>query len=182
MLPMLIDEFMPKFDVREHHQITVDAPLDEVYRAVRTLDLSHATVTRWLFRLRGIPAPPQLTLNDFLQMRFLLLGERPNEEMLLGLVGQFWRPLGKLQRLDAEGFRNFQRSGYAKAVWNFSLTPADSSKVRLETETRVSCIGEGSRRQFRLYWMLIGRFSGLIRREILLSIKKEAEGFWRRTA
>jgi len=172
---MLIDEFMPKYDVREHHQIDVAAPPDEVYRAVRTLNLRHATLTRWLFRLRGIPAPPRLTLSDFLRLRFILLGERPGEELLLGLVGQFWRPSGKLQRLDAEGFRTFRRGGYAKAVWNFSLAAGSPSGARLETETRVYCLDKASRRQFRLYWLQIGRVRGLIRREILLSVKREAE-------
>lgn len=175
---MLIDEFMPKFDVRESHQISVAAPLADVYQAARVLDISRAAMTRWLFRLRGIPVPPRFTLDDFLRMSFILLGERPNEEVLLGLAGQFWRPSGKLRRLNTAGFRSFHESGYAKAVWNFSLTPQGRTGVELATETRVLCLDEVSRQRFRLYWLLIRRLSGLIRREVLHSIKREAESAW----
>jgi hypothetical protein len=36
-------------------------------------------------------------------------------------------------------------------------------------------LDDESRRRFRLYWLFIGPFSGLIRRKILRSIKHEAE-------
>ena len=45
----------------------------------------------------------------------------------------------------------------------------------LATETRVLCLDTASRRRFRLYWTLIGPFSGLIRKDILRSIKRQAE-------
>ena len=132
-----------------------------------------------LFRLRGIPAgrfaPNCFTLDDFLKMRFILLGEKPNEELLLGLVGRFWTASGELRRLDAEGFRSFNEQGYAKAVWNFSLAGQRDGSVLLETETRVYCLDQMSRRRFRLYWLVVGPFSGLIRREVLQAVKRSAE-------
>ena len=176
---MLIDQFLPNYDVRERHQTKVDAPIDKVYAAVRQLDISHAKLSMFLFRLRGIPAglpaPSCFTLDDFLKMRFILLGEKSNEELLLGLVGRFWTPSGELRRLDVEGFRNFNEQGYAKAAWNFSLSERPDSSVLLETETRVYCLDEASRRKFQLYWLFIGAFSGLIRREVLQAVKRNAE-------
>ncbi len=177
---MLIDHFLPSYDVSERHLIEVHAPKEEVYAAVRQLDLREAKISMLLFRLRGIPtgllrAPSCFTLNDFLRMRFILLGERPNEELLLGLVGRFWSPSGELRRLNAEGFLNFVEPGYAKAAWNFSLSVRDDKTVLLKTETRVYCLDKSSRRRFRLYWFFIGRFSGLIRREVLQVIKRNAE-------
>lgn len=172
---MLIDEFLPAYDIAERHQILIDASLQDVYAAARILDLSHARLTRWLFRLRGIPATRKFTLENFQRMRFVLLGEHRDQEMVLGLVGQFWKPSGRLRRVDVEGFCNFREAGYAKAVWNFHLTQEGPHRVRLTTETRIHCLDEASRRSFRLYWHLIGRFSALIRREVLQSIKKEAE-------
>jgi len=177
---MLIDDFLPNYDVCERHQIKVHAPLDKVYATVRHLDISQAKLSMFLFRLRGIPAglpaPSSFTLEDFLKMGFILLDERPDEELLLGLVGRFWTPSGELLRLDSGGFRNFNEPGYAKAVWNFTLAKQFDDTVLLETETRVLCLDEISRRRFRLYWLLIGAFSGLIRREILRAIKRKAEG------
>ena len=183
---MLIDDFLPGYDVRERHRTEVRAPVEEVYAAVRRLDIGRARWSMFLFRLRGIPSggcdPSGFTLDDFLRMRFILLGERPNEELLLGLVGRFWTPSGGLRRLDAEGFRNFDEPGYAKAAWNFSLAARADGSVSLATETRVYCTDEAARRRFRLYWLLVGAFSGLIRREVLQAVKRSAEGFQARAA
>lgn len=172
---MLIDDFLPAYDVCKRHRTKVRAPVDEVYAAVRQLDLSRAKLSMLLFRLRGIPAPPCFTLDDLLKMRFILLGERPNEELLLGLVGRFWTPSGELRRLDSKGFRDFNEKGYAKAAWNFSLSELPDGSVLLGTETRVFCTDEVSRRRFRLYWLIVGAFSGLIRREVLRAVKRNAE-------
>ena len=183
---MLIDDFLPNYDVRERHTAQVHAPIDKVYTTVRELDLSQAKLSMLLFRLRGLPAgrfaPSCFTLDDFLKMRFILLGERPDEELLLGLVGRFWTPSGELLRLDAEGFRDFNEPGYAKAVWNFTLAKQPCDEVMLATETRVYCLDETSRRRFRLYWLLIGAFSGLIRRELLRTVKRNAERLHSRAA
>lgn len=175
-----MDDFLPNFDIRERHRIKVNAPIDKVYAAVHRLDISRAKLSMLLFRLRGIPAglstPSGFGLEDFLKMRFILLGERPHEELLLGLVGRFWTPSGGLLRLDSGGFLDFNEPGYAKAAWNFTLTKQFDGTVLLETETRVYCLDEISRRRFRLYWLLVGAFSGLIRREILHALKQSAEG------
>jgi hypothetical protein len=176
---MLIDDFLPTYDVRERHRIKVYAPIEKVYAAVRQLDLSRARLSMLLFRLRGIPAgitaPSCFNLDDFLKMRFILLGEKPGEELLLGLAGRFWKPSGELRCLDVEGFRSFNEQGYAKAAWNFSLSEQPNSSILLETETRVYCLDDASRIRFRLYWLLVGAFSGLIRREILQAVKRSAE-------
>jgi hypothetical protein len=171
---MLIDDFLPTFDVNERHSVQVNAPVENVYLAVRHLDLSHAGISRVLFRLRGIRASASSNLDDFLRMGFILLGEKPNEELLLGLVGRFWTPSGGLRKMDADAFRRFDERGFARAVWNFSLTDHHGS-IALQTETRVLCTDEESRRQFRRYWRIVGVFSGLIRKDILRSIKKKAE-------
>jgi hypothetical protein len=92
------------------------------------------------------------------------------------LVGRFWTPTGELQRLDHDGYLKFNQPGYAKAAWNFSLIERTDRSTFLETETRVYCTDEESRKRFRIYWFFIGGFSGVIRREILKAIKKKAEG------
>jgi len=172
---MLIDEFLPQYDLRSHHRVTVHAPIEQVYESVRRLDIAQTRLARWLFRLRGIPVSTTLSLDNLLEMRFILLGDNESKELLLGLVGRFWILSGKLQRLDAERFRTFTHQGYAKAVWNFSVTSLSDHSTLLETETRVHCLDSVSRRRFRLYWLIIGVFSRLIRREILQTIKHRAE-------
>ena len=173
---MLIDDFLPVYDVTERHQVIIAGSLGEVYAAIRRLDIGGARFTPWLFRLRGLPAPSAFTLDELLKMRFILLGERENAELLLGVVGKFWKVCGELRRLDAEGYQRFDEAGYAKAAWNFSLTQAAPTRVLLRTETRVRCLDARSRLRFRMYWALVGPFSGLIRREMLQQIKRTVEG------
>lgn len=94
--------------------------------------------------------------------------------MVIGLVGKFWTIAGGLQKIDAESFKPFDTAGYAKAVWNFSLD-AHGENTRLVTETRIKCLDDDSRRSFGRYWMFIQPFSGLIRMEMLKTIKRRAE-------
>lgn len=172
---MLIDDYMPAFDVSEHHHVQVRATRAEVYAQVRKFDMSDAKLTRLLVRLRGLPAPQRFAFDDLLKMRFCLLAERRGEEIVLGLVGRFWQPCGEICRMDEKTFRNFAESGYAKAAWNFHLTPEAKDAVRLTTETRVQCTDAASRFKFRLYWSFISSFSALIRKEMLQTLKRNAE-------
>jgi hypothetical protein len=181
----LIDEFMPIYDVSEYHETTVRAPIGRVYDAVWTADLSRSLIVRLLLRLRALPRSlsprdqqrnPNLNLDAVMKSGFVLLGEHRPNEIALGLIGRFWTPAGGRCRMnDAEAFRDFDQPGYAKAVWNFSLVEDGRATTRLATETRVRCLDDSSRRRFRMYWSVIGPFSGLIRREVLRAIRRSSE-------
>lgn len=172
---MLIDSFLPEYQTAERHTISINASAETVYSFVRSLDMSKSRLIRGFFRLRGLPSSA-LSLEGLQRMRFAILGEVPNQELLLGLVGRFWTLGGDLQRVDAVKFREFSREGYAKAAWNFSIEPRTEEVTHVATETRILCLDEASYRRFRLYWLLIGPFSAWIRREALRVIKREAEG------
>lgn len=181
---MLIDDFLPDYHAVERHAIGVAAPAERVYSAVRTLNLGESRIVRWLFALRGLPlllsghqrrGAPRWTLDSLLGAGFILLGEDPPREILLGLVGKFWTPTGERVRLDAEGFRRFDRPGFAKAAWNFSLAESVSGETWLKTETRVFCLDAAARCRFRAYWLVVRPFSGWTRREALRAIKRAAE-------
>jgi len=170
---MLIDEFLPEHDFIETHCISIRADAADIYRVANEVDFSESPVIRWLMRLRGMSVG-NLTLSNLGKFKFEMLGETLNKEMVIGLVGKFWTVAGDLQRIDAESFKVFDTTGYAKAVWNFSLAQ-DGENTRLTTETRIKCLDENSRRRFGFYWMFICPFSGLIRMEMLKSIKRKAE-------
>jgi hypothetical protein len=70
---------------------------------------------------RKEPAIPTFSHHLYPRSGFVLLGETPEQELLLGLVGKFWTASGCIQRLNAAIFRNFATPGFAKAVWSFSL-------------------------------------------------------------
>jgi hypothetical protein len=46
-----------------------------------------------------------------------LLGERPGDEIALGLVGKFWRPVIVYAKVSAETFRDFAEPG-ASRLWD----------------------------------------------------------------
>ncbi|HEX8272578.1 MAG TPA: hypothetical protein VF615_07985 [Longimicrobiaceae bacterium] len=189
----LIDRFLPAYDVAASYATEVAAPPERVWAAVRALEMRGSPLVRGLFLLRGIPAlvahPRRvlaarraggrglgLSLDELLRGGFTLLGERPGEELLLGLVGRFWRTDGGIVQVSAEDWREWERPGYAKAAWSFTLAPGVDGTVRLATETRVRCTDGESRRRFLRYWRVVGPFSGLIRRDMLRSLRRAAEG------
>lgn len=179
---MMIDRFLPQYQVSSRHRTLVRAPAQQVYQALFAIDPYDSWPTKILFALRGLPnlfrrrrqPRPKVTLEQAMQTGFILLGQEPDREVLLGLVGQFWKPSGGLQRLDTDGFAAFAAPGFAKAVWSFALIPLENGTM-VETQTRVYCTDEGSLRRFRAYWALVGPFSGLIRMELLRLLRRYVE-------
>ncbi len=170
----LQNKYLPASDISKSEVIVIHAPVEVVFRIVEDLDFSNSQVIRILFRLRGMPVPESLTLRGLEKLNFIRLETIKNEEMIIGLIGQFWTPSGRLKKFQPREFVEFQDSRYAKATWSFSLIPVDNC-IQLVTETRVLCPTRETKKKFRRYWRLIQPFSSLIRREILRSIKAKAE-------
>ena len=171
---MLIHKALPRYDEREYHQIEISGDRTEVYQTVRALDDSDSLLIRTLFRLRGLPATAT-NLDGLLQVGFLLVDEIPDEEFVLGLVGKFWTVRAHILQLDAVQYGEFSQRGYAKLAWNFAIRESAPGLVRLSTETRIVCTDDHSKSRFKLYWFLIGRFSGLTRKEMLRVVKRKIE-------
>ncbi len=173
---MLLDQFLPRYDTMANYRIDVRAPVDQVYAAARLLDMRGSWITRALFRLRGLPSTA-LTLDGMSRWGFALLAEQPPQEIVFGLIGRFWTFSPQIQTVSADLFSAFERPELAKVAGNLALLPDPnrSGVVRVTTETRILCLDAGSRRRFRLYWTLVGPFSGLIRKEWLRLIKNAAE-------
>lgn len=188
---MLIDEFLPIYAAVERHSLTVTAPPAIVYAAIQSADLAQARPVRMLLALRALPgallaggaglrqlrasARARITLREFERTGFAILAEDPPREILIGLVGAFWRPRGGLRRTNAMHFRGTQEPRTVRAAWNFAVEERDHARVLLSTETRVQPADRGSAWRFRLYWLVVRPFSGLTRRYMLHAIKAEAE-------
>jgi hypothetical protein len=180
---VLIDRHLPAPEVRSRHETRVDAPPERVWAALRALELGGSPVVRALFALRSLPGllsrrgPARrglgMDMAALLRTGFVVLDEAPGDEIVLGLVGRFWQPTGGLLRVDPAEFATFDRPGYAVAAWNFTLR--GQGPATLATETRVRCTDPAARRRFRAYWALVGPFSGLIRREMLRTLRRAAE-------
>jgi hypothetical protein len=168
----MLDQYLPDYDVRARHSIKIAAPIEQVYPVARSLDLSDSLLIRALFAVRSLGR--HTSLRDLEAIGFLPLVEDPMRGFVLGLIGQFWKPSGRLVPADSAEFLTFDQHGFAKAAWSFELTANDRGTT-LVTETRVLCLDEASRRSFRRYWRVIGPFSGLVRKEALRIIKRRAE-------
>ncbi len=171
---MLIDQFLPAYDINAQYQIDIQAPVERVYSAARYLNMTDSWIVRWLYRLRGLPKGT-LTLDGMLKWGFVLLADQPPQEIVFGLIGRFWTHSAQIQSVTAETFVRFHQQGFAKAVGNIAFLPQTDGRVKVTTETRVHCLDVTSQRYFRLYWLLVGPFSGFIRKEWLRLIKRQAE-------
>lgn len=188
---MLIDEFLPHYSVVERHAIMVTAPAAVVYAALRTADLGRARPVRLLLALRAVPSAlvtggrgvrqlctsvrARITFGEFERAGFAILADDPPRELLIGIVGAFWRPRGGLCRTDPVHFRRSRQAGTARAAWNFVVDEREPGRTLLSTETRVQPADRASAWRFRLYWLIIGPWSGLTRRYMLRAIRAEAE-------
>jgi hypothetical protein len=113
---MLLDDYMPTYDVHEIHAIRIHAPPDKIYAAIQAVRISDLGVANGLIFLRSLPsllrgnAPPSSRSLSRPLFRlgpnsgFFLLAEEPAREMVIGFVGKFWKPA------DARGPRSFSTS------------------------------------------------------------------------
>ena len=176
----LMDEFLPNHDFSVAYEISINAPSSVVYECLLRSDFSELWLLRLLMSIRSGKWLPRSRVSTDLRRRlqgtgFVILAEVPNEEIVIGIAGRFWRPDGgRCKELTAKDFAGFCRSGFAKAAWNFKLRADSTGSTVLSTETRVKCFGAAFWK-FRLYWALVGPFSGLIRKAILKQVKTEAE-------
>jgi len=169
---VLLDRLMPHCDFVEKHSTMVRATPERVYDAIRRADLGRHPIVRALLRIRGLGrAAKSRSLDAFLGNGFYLIGDDPPNEIVIGLQGPFWNPACKLHAISAESFRTSVPDGSARAAWNFFI----EANGRVTTETRILC-ADDARMKFRLYWMFVRPFSGLIRRMMLRALRQEAEG------
>jgi hypothetical protein len=191
---MLLDDLMPVYDVVEHHRILVRAAPATVFAAIKSFDLSNSFLTRALLFVRALPgvlvalvrspravlAEPrarraELRFADFERAGFRVIAERAPDELVIGVLGKFWRVRSDLRTdVSAADFAAGPPRGYALAGWNFTVEPQRDGTSELRTETRVWCATD-VRARFRAYWLVIKPGSGLIRRAILRAIRREAE-------
>ena len=178
-----IDGFLSACDFRAAYQIRIHASPSVVYESLLHADFSELAVMRVLMALRTGKRLPRNRAPGDLRQRlqgagFVILDESPEDEIVIGVAGRFWRPEGgRCMDLTASNFEEFSRPGFAKAAWNFRL-PGELSETGitvLSTETRIQCFGRAAWWKFGAYWSLVGPFSGLIRLAMLKQVKAKAE-------
>src|ERR1700690_1009096 len=116
-----MDEFLPDHDFSAAYEISINDPTSAVYQCLLRSDFSKVWFVRLLMSIRsGKWLPRSQTPIDLRQRLqgtgFVILAEIPNEEIVIGVAGRFWRPDGgRCMELNADGFSGFSRPGFAKA-------------------------------------------------------------------
>ncbi len=107
---------------------------------------------------------------------WIVLGERPGEELAFGLVGKFWRPLIPFADVAAEDFRAFSKPGAAKTVYALAVRPLDGGRTLLTGMMRTATPDEHARRWFRRYWTFgVGSGAHVLVNALLDSVREAAE-------
>src|SRR3954465_10724033 len=173
---MLVDDVLPVYDVSDSVATVVDADLAATWDALLQVDLIEVGRRRPLLAVlggvRALPdvivrlltgeaqaAPTTMRLHDLTALPldgggWILLGERPRDEIALGLVGKFWRPVIAFAAVGSDGFRNFAEAGSAKTVYSLSVRARDAHRTLLAGVMRTATTDEHARRWFRRYWTL----------------------------
>jgi hypothetical protein len=175
---MLIDEFMPVYDVSDSVARVVEADLATTWAALMDVDLIDVGRKRPLVAvlgaLRALPdvvnhllhaelpprQPAHLRLGDLTTIPldkggWVLVGLREQDEMALGLVGKFWRPVIEFGRVSSSAeFLNFCEPGFAKTIYALLVRPLGPRRTLLTGVMRTATTDEVARRWFRRYWTL----------------------------
>lgn len=145
---MSLDDVLPEYEFVERHERHIDAVPERALMLALSMPAAPDAIVRALFRLRGVP--PASTLEDL----FAALGLNEVERTPTSSV-----VAGKKQLVHL-GFDLVARKDGAGAI--------------LSTETRVHAPTARARRTFRLYWLVVGPFSALIRRRWLRAAARAA--------
>lgn len=170
----LADELLPVFDISDSVATLVRADRDVTWEALMDVDLvaigRSKPLIGFLGAVRMLPelashllhgerppeAPEQLRLRDTADVPWqnggwTLLGERPADEIALGLVGKFWRPVITYASVPPEQFKDFAEPGYAKHIYSLRVREVERGTL-LTAEMRIATTDEHARHWFRRYW------------------------------
>ena len=196
---MLVDDFLPAYDVSDSVATTVEADVTRSWEALMAADLIEVGQQRPLVgllgALRALPelagqllggearseSPGCLRLHDLIDLPperggWVLLGERPREEIALGLVGKFWRPVITYAAVTRESFADFNEPGYAKTVYSLALRPLGEGRTLLSGTMRTATTDAQARRWFRRYWTLgVGSGAHVLVGGLLDVVRENAE-------
>jgi hypothetical protein len=155
-----LDDWLPRFDVRECHEKRVRADDETAFRAFLETPAGCDALTRALFTLRGLGTGRTPLGRMFEGMGFEVL-ERTGTSLVVGASGQPWRPSGRLEAFGDDLPGTVRMAADLRARGGV-----------LSTETRVMALDDRARRAFRRYWFVVGPFSALIRRRWLAAASR----------
>jgi hypothetical protein len=183
---LLLDMFMPNYEVADRHRIAVNTPAEVALAAACDLQLEDCHLVRGIFKARelmlgGKPdhaVRPRKFLEEVKALGWGVLAETPGREIVMGAVTRPWEANPEFRALPPDEFAQFQEPGYVKIAWTLRANPDGSGKSIFRTETRALATDPESRRKFRRYWSVLSPGIIAIRKVMLPATKAEAERRW----
>ena len=174
--------FIPTPDVRDHHEIVIDAPADLVFFDATRLDLQSMPVVRAIFRIRGWllrdtfepPRKPLGIVADTMVLGWGLLAHSPCRAIVMGAAARPWTRNVTFRTIPQEEFATFAEPDYVKIVWTLEADPIGPERTRFRTETRVVATDAAARRKFFWYWKAFGLGVRFIRWNMLRELRRKA--------
>lgn len=196
---MPVDEFLPVFDVSDESATVVEADCGTVWAALMDADLlevgRRAPLAGILGALRMFPeiishllhgerpprAPDSMRLGELPAVPaekggWIMLAMRPQNEIALGLVGKFWRPVIEFADVPAEDFVDFSEPGWGKTLYLLAVDPLGEDRTLLTAVMRTATTDEHARRWFRRYWTFgVGSGAHVLVGALLDMVREAAE-------
>ena len=197
--PPIAEGFLLVYDVSDEVATLVNADAGEVWDALLDADLlevgrsSHLAVllgalrmlpdvANSLIRERRLPsAPASMRLRELTELPpdrggWVLLGERPGQEIALGLVGKFWRPVIQWAHVGRDEFRDFDEPGFGKTVYDLRVLQIGDGRTLLTGLMRTATTDAAARRWFRRYWTFgVGSGAHVLVQALLDMVRDDAE-------
>lgn len=145
----LLDTVVREYEVWERHSVALPVAPERALEVALASPAAPDAIVRTLLRLRGLGVP-RGSIRDF--------ATAPPFRALGGNETEF------VAGLSSRGLQ---------IAFDFRAEPRAGGSL-LTTETRVHALTPRARRLFRLYWLVIGPFSALVRRRWLKAIARAA--------
>jgi hypothetical protein len=142
-----LSDWLPEYDVNERHERFIAATPERALELALRAPAAPDPIVRALFRLRGVVHTR--TIEELAQ--WLGFAERERTSTSWVVAG----------------------GGSVRIGLDFVARPEGGGTI-LSTETRVQALTPRARLAFRLYWLVVGPFSALVRRRWLRAIARSA--------
>jgi len=156
----------------ERHERPIAATPERAVELALEMPVGTDPIVGALLRLRGMRSAGGSS-ETFMESNGFVVLKREPREVVLGTAGTA-ELFPKVRLRDAADWRQWARANSLKAAMTWRAEPSGDGSL-LITETQVEAIDESARRRFRIYWLVVGPFSALIRRRWLAQIAKAAE-------
>ena len=170
-----LSRILPAAHFSEYHSGVVEAPIQTVWPALHGLRWSDLRIGGPLMALRGLLTPlgQDRLLETFVKRAGAIKVDDAPHSTLLVMIGKPWSPVPQHERVSSVAeVEAFDAPGWLKYGMEWQLHSLPGNRTLVETRTLCRATDPAARRMFRCYWTIIRVFSGLLRLDIIASLRR----------